>query len=494
MYATPADNYWIVADQPAAVRWSSAGAAYVADTDATYLAWIAAGFEVSYIASEQELADLLNETYPAGSPIPAPPASTSFLGPMTVETIFGNAGNYTVPADVYKLIVFGQAAGGGGGGTGTAAANIGGGGGAGETRCMILNVQPGQVLPWAIGAKGVGGVGATSGSAAGDLTLGGTPSPSPSVAGTSTFFDGITYTTQAYTLPAGIVAGDLILIMLRSQLNSSHTITTPAGYTLLADTLSGLHHCASYYKIAAGGETSVTFVTSAASYRVFMAYRITGHDPATAPLVAGASGTSVTANPPSLSVAAWGSVNKLAIAWAGSGHDVTGVPAGYTNPIGGPNPGAFWAKAAQRSSNETSYDPGPFTAQNELWAAQTIAIKCVPPSTIMTCKGGTGGNPNSGTSGTTPSTGSGGVQIFPTLAASALLQTQTGYSIGGASLFGLGSLRITGTAASGADANIGTSSGYGGGGCGGMNVATSGTARNGGDGAPGMFLIFGFGK
>ena len=89
MYASPFDNYWIVGDQPDDQRWASARAIYVPDSDATYVAWVNSGFDVCIIATEQELADLLNATYPAGSPIPVEPVypTPGGNGPIYLDII-----------------------------------------------------------------------------------------------------------------------------------------------------------------------------------------------------------------------------------------------------------------------------------------------------------------------------------------------------------------------------------------------------------------------
>jgi hypothetical protein len=55
---TPANWYWIVAGSTTQV-WSSAATAYVAVTDATYQAWLAAGNVPTPIDSEASLAQVL---------------------------------------------------------------------------------------------------------------------------------------------------------------------------------------------------------------------------------------------------------------------------------------------------------------------------------------------------------------------------------------------------------------------------------------------------
>ena len=81
----------------------------------------------------------------------------------SLPVMLTGTGNYTVPANVTRIKV--RLCGGGGGG-GWANVNTfgtgGGGAGVGET---VINVTPGQVLPYACGAAGAGG---TSANAAGD--------------------------------------------------------------------------------------------------------------------------------------------------------------------------------------------------------------------------------------------------------------------------------------------------------------------------------------
>lgn len=72
MYGTlydPRDWYWIVAGDEAQV-WSSRRKAYVAEGDEDYGTFLALGRRPTRIGSEAELAAVLNEQFPAGSPRP----------------------------------------------------------------------------------------------------------------------------------------------------------------------------------------------------------------------------------------------------------------------------------------------------------------------------------------------------------------------------------------------------------------------------------------
>jgi hypothetical protein len=544
MYATPANNYWLVGDQDPATRWSSARVIYVPDSDATYVQWLADGYETSEIESEQQLADLLNETYPAGSPIPLPaqpvpggPVSIGLirdpaavlLARMAEEPVIGAlpkvleglgsvladvkditlinqptpfaayVGQYTVPAGVYKLLLFGQASGGGGGGTGTAAGIVGGGGGPGETRLAVVSVHPGDIIDYTIGTVGLGGAtGANAGQPAGDLLIGGTPAPAPFVKASNASASGALVNNYVVTLPAGIVAGDLIVLCCRWTTGS---VVLPTGYTQVAaagfsGAFTGGVVC--YYKNAVGGETTVTMnTTGGASGWTVLAYVISGHDPAYNPLGLGAVGSSRYANPPSLNASALTAVQKLWLAMGGGAHasnsSIYGLPSGFHDPLFFQS-SEIATMSSQWESNLNIVDPGPYTCTNSnaVGSACTLAIKAVPPTALMLCKGGLGGAANTGTGGDTP-VGSGGVRIPPTRTAGGGSNGNASLgwaeSWGGSCLFGLGPHRFGNTAINGIDAT-----GPGAGGSGGGNGVTSGTARPGGNGAAGMILAIGFGQ
>jgi hypothetical protein len=61
----PADWYWIVADSTTIV-YSSKSATYIAVTDATYAAFVAAGGRATRIDNETDLQIVFATQYPAG--------------------------------------------------------------------------------------------------------------------------------------------------------------------------------------------------------------------------------------------------------------------------------------------------------------------------------------------------------------------------------------------------------------------------------------------
>ena len=85
-------------------------------------------------------------------------------------------------------------------------------------------------------------------------------------------------------MPAAVDTGDLLIVLFTND--GSATVTTPAGWSLLASNASGAQvRLSVYYKIAAGteGGTTVNFVTSAAEQAAAQVYRITNWHGTTPP-------------------------------------------------------------------------------------------------------------------------------------------------------------------------------------------------------------------
>lgn len=79
----PRDWYWIVVGGPEDHVWSSRRKAYVPGDDADYGTFLALGRRPTRIASEGELADVLNEQYPEGSP-----RAPRHLAPLAFRRLF----------------------------------------------------------------------------------------------------------------------------------------------------------------------------------------------------------------------------------------------------------------------------------------------------------------------------------------------------------------------------------------------------------------------
>jgi hypothetical protein len=213
---------------------------------------------------------------------------------------------------------------------------------------------------------------------------------SPVVAATNESITATAGTNHVVSLPAGIVAEDLIIVCMGIG-SVAATINAHADYIELMDEgqAAGLYIA---YRWALGGETNPTFVSSASTRDATITYRITGAiDPATqAPQVGTtAVGSSVNPNPPSVSVTG-GSKDILAIAlFSRNGEEadddtwVTAAPASYTNllqkacGVAGTNLAGMIATAERQVTTATE-DPGTFTCATGGWRANTIVIHPAP--------------------------------------------------------------------------------------------------------------------
>lgn len=194
------------------------------------------------------------------------------------------------------------------------------------------------------------------------------------------------------SLPAGIAAGDLLIIQMGFRANSVST-TTPSGWTALFQDViaSATESGAAFYKIASGSEgASVSVTLDAAHGWEATAWRITGHDLATAPVVGTrASATSATHTPAALSPA-WGALDTLWIACAQNGLAGAEVAPTYPANYGSNNlyPGVMTAAnsvhvaAASRQNNTATETPAGFVySGSSSGIAYLIAVK---PATITT--------------------------------------------------------------------------------------------------------------
>lgn len=206
-------------------------------------------------------------------------------------------------------------------------------------------------------------------------------------------------TSHVITLPSGIQAGDLILIVLDKG-STAATVNAHADYTELLDENAG-NGLYIAYRRAVGGESNPTLVTSANTRTATIAFRISdAENPATqAPQIGTtATGTSLTPDPPSVTPTG-GAKDYLWVAFAGmaleEADDDTWANTPPTNftpspPLqkscgtAGTNLGGL-ILAAYRQANAASQDPGTFGVDTSAaWRAQTIAVHPVPtlPTTV----------------------------------------------------------------------------------------------------------------
>ncbi len=192
-------------------------------------------------------------------------------------------------------------------------------------------------------------------------------------------------TSSTVTLPASVAAGDLLIILLASDLLTAPAFTFPAGWTKLADVADSAHTGTVAYAIAAGGETTVA-VTHTTERTNQIAWRIPAaewHGTTVPEIATIVTGNSSTPNPGSLTPS-WGSAATMWLAactWDDSAAPTLSTyPTNYTdaqaNSVGGSS--AARVAGAWRTLTATSEDPGAFGLSGaETWQAWTIAVR--PP-------------------------------------------------------------------------------------------------------------------
>jgi hypothetical protein len=175
--------------------------------------------------------------------------------------------------------------------------------------------------------------------------------------------------TGVANLPAGVVAGDLIIIVVQY---ANVTLTFPAGWNQLFDGLEGggISKGGAWYKVAAGGETTVAPTASANTAANTTSYRIDTY--VGTPEAATATGVSTTPDPPNLAPS-WGTKKTL---WIAAATDqvgtLSGTPANYSNLLVPATPRAI---SAQRNNEVSAENPGTFAHASQGWRSGTIAVQ-----------------------------------------------------------------------------------------------------------------------
>lgn len=201
----------------------------------------------------------------------------------------------------------------------------------------------------------------------------------------TSFSDNVT--SHSVSLPAGIVAGELLMIFFCCDGNP--TITNPGGWTQLINAPAASNNARLYvgYRKATGSEGgSVTVTTSAAEDSNHISIRVSGAaDPTvTAPQAStGATGSDANPNPDSLT-ASGGTQDYRWLAIEGHDRSRTtdAIPSGYSSVQAVASGGAQGSgvAVATRTSTSATEDPGTFTiSTGDEWRAHTIAIHPAPP-------------------------------------------------------------------------------------------------------------------
>jgi len=219
----------------------------------------------------------------------------------------------------------------------------------------------------------------------------------PVVASVTETVFGTDTTNHNVNMPVTVNAGDLLIVLFTND--GSATVTTPAGWSLLASDDNTAVRCSVYYKIAVGDEdgTTVNFVTPAAEEAAAQVYRITDWHGTTPPEIStAATGTSTRPNPASLDPAGWDVADTVWLAVAGQDRGDQGEPTAYpasytdgTSTLSSEGTASCRTLSARRVLAAASENPGAFTIPvSEEWVAFTIAVRPAPRDLTTSSTGG----------------------------------------------------------------------------------------------------------
>jgi len=192
-------------------------------------------------------------------------------------------------------------------------------------------------------------------------------------------------TTHAITLPSGIAAGNLLVVVF--SVDGSPTVTVNTGVSgnnwnkLGQASNTTVVTGAVFWKIAEGSD-ALTLTTSAAEQSSHITFRLTNAADLTG---TSANGSSTNSNPPSHTPAA-GSDDYYWIATRSGDSTVvaTAAPANFSNlqTLAGVGTSSASTNTAERLFTGTSLDPGTFTSATEQWVSWTLAV--APPQPAIT--------------------------------------------------------------------------------------------------------------
>jgi hypothetical protein len=204
----------------------------------------------------------------------------------------------------------------------------------------------------------------------------------PVVAATASY-TGAAATSHAVNLPAGISAGNLLVIVAGHDGTPTLTDGT-AEYTPGVDkrAFNTQGRIVVFYKTADGGEGATKTLTLSASEELCArAFRITGHHASTAPEFSAGNdggGASTSPDPDNLALGGWGAEDTL---WFvamenDSSPTISAYPGSYTDGANDRSGSLMGIGTARRELNAASENPGTFTISgSQEWAAVTFAVR-----------------------------------------------------------------------------------------------------------------------
>lgn len=195
----------------------------------------------------------------------------------------------------------------------------------------------------------------------------------PRVVSTVTSRQNTSVSTSNVTLPAGIQAGDLLLMLFRHR-GANTQATTPSGWTLLVGGTGG-GSTALFYKIADGSEGATVAISHLVGASCAITHRIDRFSGLPEAVI---SATGVI-DPPALSTS-WGAKETLFFAMLATNLDqvATAIPSGYGNLIEEKTTGASvcsvhstWRELLASSDDPSSFTVGATTAARAI----TVAVR-----------------------------------------------------------------------------------------------------------------------
>lgn len=205
----------------------------------------------------------------------------------------------------------------------------------------------------------------------------------PTVVNTNTSVTTPASTTHTVSLPASIVAGNLLMIFFATA--DIPSITTPANWNLLRnkqETLGGTTQQSIFYKVATGSEGATVSITTGTSFRSAHAtYQISDYS-GNPQASTGASGITGNPNPDTLTPSGGSQDYLWIVCGTCRSQTFSSAPTNYTNLVTIATSSQVAVGTARRSLNASSEDPGNFTitgGDNE-WTAVTVAVSPVANS------------------------------------------------------------------------------------------------------------------
>lgn len=186
-------------------------------------------------------------------------------------------------------------------------------------------------------------------------------------------------TSKVITMPASIVAGNLLLCFLVQ--NGAVGQAGFTGWTALFTGTTGTGcYLRAYVKVAVGGDTATDTNTSAPTGIAAVTYQISGATSTIGNI--GFITSSSSADPPSLTPT-FGSADYLWFACAAAGGTTTAytaAPTSYSN-LQTCSPASSTAACAQRALTGTTENPGTFTGGTGGFSSGSCTI-AVPPVSV----------------------------------------------------------------------------------------------------------------